>query len=225
MRMPGGGLRIVIRAVPVLVCLFLPLSNFRSADIPPLKNPSDPLWHQGSPEKFFARMETSKGSFVIQVHRDWAPHGAGRFFNLVRSGFFDDSRFFRVRAGFIAQFGIPGNPEIAALWRTQVISDDPPRESNRRGTLAFAMTGPDTRTTQLYLNLSDNRRLTVEGFAPIGEVVQGMNVVDQLYSEYGEASGGGMRGGKQGPLFEEGNAYLDREFPRLDRLVSARLKK
>ncbi|MDD5544112.1 MAG: peptidylprolyl isomerase [Acidobacteriia bacterium] len=170
-------------------------------------------------------METSKGSFVIQVHRDWAPHGAGRFFNLVRSGFFDDSRFFRVRAGFIAQFGIPGNPEIAALWRTQVISDDPPRESNRRGTLAFAMTGPDTRTTQLYLNLSDNRRLTVEGFAPIGEVVQGMNVVDQLYSEYGEASGGGMRGGKQGPLFEEGNAYLDREFPRLDRLVSARLKK
>ncbi len=184
-------------------------------------NPKHKLWSQRAPDVFKVRMETSKGSFVIETHRDWAPRGVDRFYNLVRAGFFDNSRFFRVRPGFIAQFGIPGDPAIAAAWKEQTIADDPVRESNTRGSIAYAMTGPDTRTTQLYINLSDNSRLDKDGFAPIGKVVVGMDVADQLYAGYGEDAGGGMRGGKQGKIFEGGNAYLDREFPSLDKLIRA----
>jgi homoserine O-acetyltransferase len=126
-----------------------------------------------------------------------------------------------VRPGFIAQFGIPGDPQIAATWREQKMLDDPVKQSNSRGTIAYAMTGPDTRTTQLYINMSDNSRLDPDGFAPIGRVIEGMDLVDQLYSAYGEDAGGGMRGGKQGRIFDGGNAYLDREFPRLDKLIRA----
>src|SRR5205085_540678 len=147
------------------------------------------------------------GDILIEVRRDLSPHGADRFYNLVRAGFFDDSRFFRVRAGFIAQFGIPGDPAIAAVWRDQTIPDDPVRESNTRGTISYAMTGPNARTTQLFINLGDNSRLDKDGFAPIGKVIEGMNVVDQLYSGYGEEAGGGMRGGKQGKIFEGGNTH------------------
>lgn len=184
-------------------------------------NPKHKLWSQRAPDVFKVRLETSKGSFVIEAHRDWASRGVDRFYNLVRAGFFDDSRFFRVRAGFIAQFGIPADPAVAAVWKAQTIQDDPARQSNTRGTIAYAMTGPDTRTAQLYFNLSDNSRLDREGFAPIGKVVEGIAVVDQLYAGYGEEAGGGMRGGKQGKIVEGGNAFLDREFPRLDKLVRA----
>ncbi|MFY9555251.1 MAG: peptidylprolyl isomerase [Blastocatellia bacterium] len=170
-------------------------------------------------------MDTSKGLFVLEVHRDWAPRGADRFYNLVRAGFFDNSRFFRVRAGFIAQFGIAGDPATAAVWKDQAIPDDPVRQSNTRGSIAYAMTGPNTRTTQLYINLADNSRLDRDGFSPIGKVVEGMAVVDQLYSGYDEHAGGGMRGGKQGLIFAGGNAYLDREFPRLDKVVRATIEK
>ncbi|HZS08172.1 MAG TPA: peptidylprolyl isomerase [Blastocatellia bacterium] len=179
------------------------------------------LWSQPAPDLFRAKFETTKGSFVIEAERAWAPRGVDRFYNLVRAGFFDDSRFFRVRAGYIAQFGIPGDPAIAAVWRDERIPDDPVRQSNRRGFVGYAMTGPNTRTTQLYINLADNQRLDAEGFAPIGRVVEGMEVVDQLYAGYGEDAGGGMRGGKQGKIFEGGNAYLDRGYPRLDKLVRA----
>jgi len=186
-----------------------------------LMNPKHELWNQPAPDRFKVKFETSKGSFVIEAHRAWASHGVDRFYHLARAQFFDDSRFYRVRAGFIVQFGIPGVPAIASLWQHQTMPDDPVRQTNTRGRVAYAMTGPDTRTTQLYINLSDNARLDKDGFAPIGEVIEGMEIVDRLYAEYGEGAGGGMRSGKQEPLFKGGNAYLDREFPKLDKLIRA----
>jgi len=165
------------------------------------------------------RIDTTQGPFVVEVHRAWAPRGADRFRELVRARFFDDSRFFRVRRGFIAQFGIAGDPAENARWKP--FGDDPVKQSNVRGTIAFAMTGPDTRLTQVYINLGDNARLDKDGFAPFGRVVEGMAVVDRLHSGYGEESGGGMRGGKQEPLLRGGNAYLDRAYPKLDRLIRA----
>lgn len=186
-----------------------------------LKNPRDRFWLDRSPAVFQVKIETSKGAFVIEGHRESAPRGVDRFYNLVRAGFFDDSRFFRVRPGYIAQFGIPGDPAIAAIWRHQALPDDPNRQTNARGTVGFAMTGPNTRTTQLYINLADHPELDGQGFAPIGRVSIGMDVVDRLNGEYGEDAGGGMRAGRQGKMFEGGNVYLDREFPKLDRLVRA----
>ncbi len=181
-----------------------------------LLSPRDSAINVRAPELFRAKFTTSQGDFVIEVHRAWAPIGADRFYNLVNHGFFDGQRFFRVRQGFIAQFGIPGDPGVAAAWRPATIADDPPRESNRRGTIAYAFTGPSTRATQVYINLSDNQRLDADGFAPFGIVVKGMEVVDKLYSGYGETAGGGMRAGHQDALFAGGNAYLVRAFPRLD---------
>ena len=186
-----------------------------------LMNPRHKWWGEPAPDVFRVKFETSKGTFIVECHRDWAPRGVDRFYNLTRAGFFDDSRFFRVRAGFIAQFGIPGDPRVAAVWQAQAMPDDPVRQSNARGFVAYAMTGPNARTTQLFINLGDNARLDKEGFAPIGKVVEGMEVVDRLYAGYGEEAGGGMRGGKQGELFKGGNAYLDREFPKLDKLLRA----
>jgi len=188
-----------------------------------LLHPSSRVWKRKAPRDFQVRFETSQGAFFIEVHRDWAPLGADRFANLVRNGFYDDQRFTRVVAGYIAQFGIHGNPEVAGAWKNQTIPDDPVRQSNRRGFIAFAMTGPDTRSTQVYINLVDNTRLDAQGFAPFGRVVEGMEVVDRLYSGYGENSGGGMRGGKQGPIEVGGNSYLQREYPKLDYIIRARL--
>ena len=177
-----------------------------------------------APDRFGVRLETSKGLIVLEVHRDWAPRGADRFYNLVRHGYYDEARFFRVIAGRWAQFGIHGDPEIAARWRQQTFADDPRRESNRRGTIAFAFAVPGGRTTQVFLNLRDNAEtLDPQGFAPFGWVVEGMEVVDALNAEYGESAGGGIRGGKQDPLFSGGNAYLAREFPRLDFIRRARV--
>lgn len=175
------------------------------------------------PGVFRVRVETSAGDFVIEAHRDWAPNGVDRLHELVQAGYFDDSRFFRVVPGFIAQFGIAGDPKVASAWRNRAIPDDPVIQSNKRGFLGYAMTGPGTRVTQIYINLADNTRLDAQGFAPIGQVVCGMEVVDKLYSGYGETSGGGMRAGKQQKMFEEGNAWLDREFPRLDKLLRAKI--
>lgn len=186
-----------------------------------LLDPGHPRWRERAPAVFRVRFETSQGVFVVESRREWAPRGADRLHGLARAGFFDDSRFSRVRAGFIAQFGIPGDPAVAAAWRAATMPDDPVRWSNVRGTVSYAMTGPHTRTTQLFVNLADNRRLDAEGFAPLGVVVEGMDVVERLHAGYGEESGGGMRGGRQGPVFEGGNAYLDRVYPRLDRLLRA----
>jgi len=182
---------------------------------------SEPLLAVRAPATFQVKMATTKGEFAIEVYRDWAPHGADHFYELARARYFDNSRFFRVVAGYIAQFGIAGDPAVAARWRDRTIPDDPVRKSNTRGAIGFAMTGPGKRSTQLYINLRDNTRLDAEGFAPIGQVVSGMDVVERLYSGYGENSGGGMRAGHQDPLYEGGNGYLDARYPLLDRIESA----
>jgi peptidyl-prolyl cis-trans isomerase A (cyclophilin A) len=169
------------------------------------------------------RFETSAGNFVIQVHRDWAPRGADRFLELVRAKYYDNSRFYRAVAGKWVQFGVAGKPKIAQKWRMKTIADDPVTQSNKQGYVAFAFTQPGTRSTQIYINLVDNTNQDAQGFAPFAKVVEGMDVVLKLYTGYGETSGGGMRAGHQDKLFEEGNGYLDREFPKLDRLIRARV--
>jgi homoserine O-acetyltransferase len=184
-----------------------------------LLDPKHAFWAAQAPAQFRVRMDTSKGAFTIEAHRDWAPHGVDRFYNLVRAGFYEDSRFYRTVPKKWAQFGIAGDPVIATTWRTQTIETDPEHGSNLRGTIGYAMVTPDARTTQLYINTSDNLSNDHQGFAIIGRVVEGMDVVDSLYSGYGESSGGGMRAGKQTKMFEGGNAWLDAEFPKLDRIL------
>jgi peptidyl-prolyl cis-trans isomerase A (cyclophilin A) len=175
----------------------------------------------GVPDVFDVTLETSKGPIVIEVHREWAPIGAARFHDLVRDHYYDDTRVFRVVAGRWAQFGIHGDPRVSARWRHRTIKDDPPRVSNTRGTVAFAFAVPDGRTTQVFISLADYTALDAQGFAPFGRVTAGMDVADALESTYGETAGGGIRAGHQDPLFTGGNAYLDREFPRLDRILRA----
>jgi peptidyl-prolyl cis-trans isomerase A (cyclophilin A) len=175
-----------------------------------------------APATFAAKFTTTKGDFTVQVTRAWAPRGADRFYNLVRSGFFTDCAFFRVLTGFMAQFGISPNPAIARVWETAKIPDDRVIESNKRGRITFATAGPNTRTTQLFINFGNNASLDGQGFAPFGEVIDGMDVVDKLYAEYGEGAPGG-RGPDQGKIQAEGKAYLDRNFPKLDRILSAKL--
>lgn len=173
-------------------------------------------------EQFRARLETTKGPVDVLVHPDWAPLGAERFRELVAGGFFSEVAFFRVLDGFVAQFGISGVPEVAAKWRASAIQDDPVRASNRRGTISFAMAGPNTRTTQLFVNFADNGRLDAMGFSPFAEVIAGIEHIDSLYSSYGEGAPRGA-GPDQGRLQREGNAYLRAEFPELDYVVSAQL--
>jgi cyclophilin family peptidyl-prolyl cis-trans isomerase len=172
-----------------------------------------------APARYYARVETSKGAFVLEIDRDWAPRGADRFYELARSGFFDDSRFFRVIPNFIVQFGIARDSATNARWSSATFPDDSVRHSNTEGTIAFAMRGPNDRTTQLFISVVDNSRLDVQGFSPIGRVVEGMDVVKSIYSGYGENSGGGVRAGKQAPMLYGGSAYLDREYPKLDKLI------
>ncbi len=189
-----------------------------------LLHPDDEFWKLRAPGVFQVVVTTTQGVFTIEARRESAPLGADRLYNLARAGFFDNSRFHRVAPGFVAQFGIPGDPAVAAVWRDRRIPADPERGSNTRGTVGFAMITPDARTTQLYINLADNLRNDYQGFAVFGRVVAGMEVVDRLYSGYGENSGGGMRAGRQAPLFEGGNAYLDAAFPKLDRLITAKIR-
>src|SRR5437016_3792742 len=176
-----------------------------------------------APADYRVRLDTSKGPIVIAVHRAWAPRGADRFHELVISGYFDDSRFFRVVKGQWAQFGINGDPVVAKRWRERTIPDDSRGQSVTRGRVAFAFAVPNGRTTQVYISLRDNSYQDEQGFVPFGEVVEGMDVADTLTSVYGESSGGGIRAGKQQPLFDGGNAYLDREYPRLDRIIRAQV--
>lgn len=172
-----------------------------------------------APAKFKVKVTTTKGDFVIEVTRAWAPLGADRFYNLVKLGFLQDLGFFRVVPGFVVQFGIHGDPQVSAVWRQAKIKDDPSgKQPNEKGTLTFATSGPDTRTTQFFINYGDNRSLDSRGFSPIGKVVQGIDVVDAINKEYGEQP-------NQGILQAEGNAYLRRVFPKLDYLQSATLTK
>jgi len=171
-----------------------------------------------APEVFRARFTTTKGAIVLEITRAWAPLGADRFYNLVRGGFFTNVAFFRVLQTprpFMAQFGISPRPEVARVWESARILDDPVKQSNKRGTITFATAGPNTRTTQLFINFADNVFLDPQGFAPIGTVVEGMDtVVDKIYSGYGEQP-------DQGRLLSEGKAYSDRYFPMLDKILSA----
>ena len=187
-----------------------------------LANPA--ALNEQSPATYKVRFDTSKGTFVVEVHRDWAPSGADRFYNLVKSGFFDDTRFFRVISGFMVQFGINGDPRIAAPWRSATIKDDPVKQSNKRGTITFATAGPDSRTSQVFINFADNSPLDRQGFSPFGQVTSGMSVVDALYSGYGEGAPSG-RGPEQGRIQREGNAYLKKDFPNLDYVKKATIEK
>jgi peptidyl-prolyl cis-trans isomerase A (cyclophilin A) len=188
----------------------------------PLLDP--PHATEQAPERFRVRFETTKGPFVIEVTRAWAPRGADRFYNLVRVGYYDDVSFFRVIENFMVQFGIHGDPAVNAAWRQARIPDDPVTQSNKRGMVTYAMAGPDTRTTQLFINFRDNTGLDGQGFSPFGRVIEGLSVVDSLYSGYGEGAPSGM-GPEQGRAQGEGNAYLKSRFPRLDFVKTARLVK
>lgn len=184
-----------------------------------LLDPANTFWQDEAPRLFEARVQTTKGEFVLEVERSWAPIGADRFYNLIRAGYYDDSRFTRVVPKWIAQFGIAGDPEVAALWGNRPIPDDPVTHSNVRGTFGFAMTGPGERTTQIFISLRDNSNEDAQGFAPLGRVISGMDVVDSLYSGYGESSGGGVRARRQAPLWSGGNRYVDQMYPKLDHLI------
>ncbi|MBS0247410.1 MAG: peptidylprolyl isomerase [Proteobacteria bacterium] len=177
-----------------------------------------------APATYKAKFETSKGPFVIQVTRAWAPNGADRFYNLVKNGYFDNVRFFRAISGFMVQFGINGDPALNARWRVARIQDDKVSQSNTRGMITFATSGPNARTTQVFINFADNSNLDGMGFAPFGKVVSGMDVVDKLYTGYGEGAPNG-RGPDQNRIQTEGNAYLNQGFPKLDHVTRATIEK
>jgi cyclophilin family peptidyl-prolyl cis-trans isomerase len=179
-----------------------------------LSDPASGEMNATAPNVYRARFETSAGAFTVEVTRAWAPLGADRFYNLVRHGFFDGTRFFRVVPGFVVQFGLSGDPAISARWRAASIPDDPVLQHNTRGTPTFATAGPATRTTQLFINFGDNSRLDAMGFSPFGRVVDGMDVVDRIYPGYGEQP-------DQGRIELQGNAYLGTQFPQLDSIAHA----
>jgi peptidyl-prolyl cis-trans isomerase A (cyclophilin A) len=187
-----------------------------------LANPA--ALNEPAPATYKAKFDTSKGVFVIEVTRAWAPQGADRFYNLVKNGFFDNTRFFRVIPNFMVQFGISGDPALNTKWRVARIPDDKPAQSNTRGMVTFATSGPNARTTQVFINFKNNSRLDALGFAPFGKVVSGMNVVDALNGEYGEGAPDG-RGPDQMRLQAEGNAYLAKDFPRMDFIKKATIER
>ncbi len=169
-----------------------------------------------APADFKAEFVTTKGNFVVEVHKEWAPLGADRFYNLVRGGFFTNAAFFRVVPNFMVQFGLNANPEVNGAWRNANLRDDPVKQSNKRGYITFATAGPNTRTTQLFINFKDNGFLDSQGFAPFGEVVEGMDVVDKINSQYGETP-------DQGAIQSQGDAYISKNFPNIDKIKSARI--
>ncbi|MGH8065748.1 MAG: peptidylprolyl isomerase [Candidatus Entotheonellia bacterium] len=216
-----------IRRVRLVLAIILPLSlvmsNLEAGDgekESPLLQPKSASINQTAPATFKAKFQTSQGDFVVEAQREWAPLGVDRFYNLVKNGFYDRTCFFRVISGFMAQFGIHGDPKISAAWRQERIQDDPVKQSNTRGYLSYAMAGPNTRTTQLFINYADNSRLDQMGFAPIGRVSEGQEVVDRLYAGYGEGAPRG-KGPDQGRMQMEGREYLTKNFPQLDCITKA----
>jgi len=187
-----------------------------------LLQPDSAEFQRRAPDVCRVRLDTTKGAIVLEMRREWAPHGVDRFYNLVRTGYYDDAAIFRVRAGAFAQFGIHGDPAIARRWRAATIPDEPRVLSNTRGAVAFAFKDPNGRTTQVFLNLRDNSAAyDAEPFVPFARITSGIEVADALYAEYGERAGGGIRAGKQDPVFDGGNAYLRRDFPNLDYIKRA----
>jgi len=190
----------------------------------PLTHPNPSELTKAAPDSFDVRFETTKGPFVVRAHRAWSPAGVDRFHYLARHGFYDGAWFFRVVGDFVAQWGLPGQPPLDSVWQTRTIPDEPVRVSNTRGRVAYARGGPNTRSIQLYVSLADNVRLdTVNtfGFPPIGEVVSGMTAVDSLYFGYGGTRTNRLPGPSQDSIRMIGNAYLDRNFPLLDRIRKA----
>jgi peptidyl-prolyl cis-trans isomerase A (cyclophilin A) len=177
-----------------------------------LRNPA--RLTETAPPTYSAKFDTSVGPLVILIHRDWAPKGADRFYNLVKNGFFDGTRFFRVLPNFMVQFGINGDPSIQSAWVNANLPDDPVKESNKRGYITFATAGPNSRTTQVFINFKNNAFLDAQGFAPFGEIVSGLDVVDKINAEYKEQP-------DQGRVQAQGNAYLTKAFPRLDYITKA----
>jgi peptidyl-prolyl cis-trans isomerase A (cyclophilin A) len=170
-----------------------------------------------APAEFKVRFDTSKGPFVLEVHREWAPNDVDRFYELVKSGYYDEARFFRIVPNFVVQWGINKDPKVSRQWNQKYISDDPVKESNRRGYITYAKRGPDTRTTQLFINLADNVSLDAMGFAPFGKVAEGMDVVQNLYAGYGQTP-------QQDLIQLQGNDYLQSQFPQLDYIKTARVE-
>jgi cyclophilin family peptidyl-prolyl cis-trans isomerase len=188
----------------------------------PLLAPSAERLGEAGPDSFTVHVVTSRGPFDIKVHRDWAPRGADRLHYLAQAHYYDGVRFFRVVDNFVAQFGLHGDTAVSHAWRARRIDDDTVKRSNVRGTIAYAAGGPNTRTTQLFISYTDNSRLDARGFAVVAQVMSGMNVVDSLHKGYGEAAPGG-KGPAQGRIVAEGNAYLMKEFPLLDYIITARI--
>ena len=185
---------------------------------PALLDPS--LATERAPDVYVVKMETTAGDFKIEVHREWAPLGADRFYNLVKIGYFTDVAFFRVIAGFMAQAGFHGNPAVSQVWLNSRIKDDPVTQSNSQGMVTFANGGPDTRSAQIFINYGDNSYLDKSGFAPFGRVVEGFESVTELYSGYGEGQPNG-KGPAQGKIYRSGNEYLKADFPELDYITRA----
>ena len=188
-----------------------------------LLQPDQAELNKQAPDKYQIKFETTKGDFVMEIYRDWSPHGADRLYYLAKKGFYNDVRFFRVIEGFMAQFGYHGDPAVIQVWKNLTIPDDPVKQSNLRGYVSFAKSQlPNSRTTQLFINYGDNSRLDGMAFSPIGKVIAGMNVVDQLYSGYGEGAPNGP-GPSQMRIQAEGNEYLNKNFPKLDYIKKAEI--
>ena len=190
----------------------------RAAARPSLLKPAS--LNEQAPATFKAKFTTTKGDFVVEVKRSWSPLGADRFYNLVKNHFYDGAAFFRVLPGFVVQFGISANPEISRVWASAYVKDDRVTQSNLEGYLTFATSGPNTRTTQVFISLANNQNLDGMGFSPFGKVIEGMDVVEKFYSGYGEGAPSG-RGPDQGRITNEGKAYLDKNFPLLDSIKTA----
>ena len=218
-------MRAFLSALTLCAILLAPISSTAqatsprskpAASRPPAASPRPSLLNPAgltakAPADFKARFTTSAGIFTVEVHRDWAPQGADRFYNLVRRGFFTNASFFRVVPGFVVQFGLNADPAINKAWHQATIQDDPVKQSNKRGTLVFATAGPNTRTTQLFINFADNGGLDGTGFAPFGEVVEGMDVVDKIYAGYGQQP-------RQELITDRGDAYISKNFPKIDKI-------
>ena len=218
--------RFVIVLCVVMVLVTAPFIMGQGATNAALKNPA--ALKEMAPATYKVDFDTSVGMVVVEVRREWAPNGADRFYNLVKNGYFDDVRFFRVVPNFMVQFGISGDPALNSVWREARIPRDPVKQSNTRGFLTFAMqggpSGPDTRTTQVFINFGDNSPLDAQGFAPFGRVTKGMDVVDKIYSGYGEGAPSG-KGPDQSRVQSQGNAYLSKDFPKLDYIKKATIEK
>ncbi len=184
----------------------------------PEEKKEDAMWPETAPDTFKVKFECTNGEFTVECTKDWAPLGVERFYQLVREGFFDDAGFFRVVPNFVVQFGLASDPQVTAKWRTKTLKDDPVKQTNAPGTLTFATSGPNSRTTQLFINLANNARLDGMGFSPFGKVIEGMDVVQKINSEYGERP-------QQGMITREGSSYLRKNFPNLDYITKATLVK